>query len=210
MSGVTHIIAVEGLDALKYLEKIPADVERAAVRALNKATPRARTAISKGIRADVNLTATYLNTGDRLTVAKRARKGDLEGIVRGRTRPTSLARFTKDKPLAPGQVRRKKGIKLEVSPGVATYKSTAFVIPLRSGSDGALGNLGLAVRSETQPAKTYKPKLIGKNLWLLYGPSVSQVMYSVRNQGGVANDVAPDTAAFLEAEFLRLLNLDLK
>ena len=210
MIAPTYIVAVEGLDALRYMDKIPANIERAALRAVNKTTTRARTAAAKGILAQVAFPASYLNPSQgRLVVAKKARKGDLEGIVRARTRPTSLARFTKDKPLEPGQVRRAKGIKLEVGRGVATYKSKAFLIPLRSGNDGSLSNVGLAVRSDTKPKGTYKPKLIGKNLWLLYGPSISQILYSARNKGGVAEDIAPDTAAFLETEFLRQIKLEL-
>ena len=210
MIAPTYIVAVEGLDAIRFMDKIPADVERAAVRAVNKTTARARTAAAKAILAQVALPASYLNPSQgRLTVAKKARAGDLEGIVRGRTRPTSLARFTKDRPLAKGQERRKKGVRVTVKPGVAKFLSKAFLIPLRSGGDGALGNTGLAIRSETAPPGAYKPKLIGKNLWLLYGPSISQLLYSARNKGGVAEDIAPDTADYLEAEFLRLLKVDL-
>lgn len=209
MSGPTYVLAVEGLDALRYMETIPPAIERAALRAVNKTTQRARTAAARAIREQVNLPARYLGPSEgRLTVAKTAKRGDLEGIVRGRTRPTSLARFTNQKPLAPGQ-RRKQGVKVSVKPGVAKYLSRAFLIPLRSGNDGELGNVGLAVRSDHQPKGAYKPKLIGKNLWLLYGPSVSQILFSARNQGGVAEDIAPDTVNFLEAEFLRLVNLDL-
>jgi len=206
----TYVVAVEGLDALRYMDKIPAALERAAVRAVNKTTTRARTAAARAILGQVALPASYLNPAQgRLVVSKKARAGDIEGIVRARTRPTSLARFTKDKPLQPGQERRAKGVRVTVKPGVAKYLSGAFLIPLRSGADGALDNLGLAVRADQKPSGAYKPRLIGKNLWLLYGPAVSQILYSARNKGGVAEDIAPDTAAYLEAEFLRLVNLDL-
>jgi hypothetical protein len=39
------------------------------------------------------------------------------------------------------------------------------------------------------------------NLYLLYGPSVSQVF------AGVAQDISPDMADFLDAEFNRLMEL---
>lgn len=42
---------------------------------------------------------------------------------------------------------------------------------------------------------------LGKGLYLLYGPSVDQVFRDV------AKEISPDTADFLEAEFLRLVSL---
>jgi len=47
---------------------------------------------------------------------------------------------------------------------------------------------------------------VSKGLYLLYGPSVQQVFLD--NQGdGVADDLAPDALAQVEAEFARLLRL---
>ena len=72
----------------------------------------------------------------------------------------------------------------------------AFVMELRG------GNRGLAIRTDgSKPRGAYKPKPIGKNLFLLYGPSVDQVFRTV------SEDVAPDVADELEVEFNRLLDL---
>lgn len=211
MIAPVYVVAVEGLDALRFMDEIPASVRKNALRAVNKTTRDGRVAVRRGIQKQVNFSASYLNSGNRLT-AIPANAGNLEGRIVARTRPTSLARFTKDQPLAPGQRRRAAGVKVTVKPGVARFISGAFVIPLRSGADGSLSNRGLAIRSDTQPSGSYKPKRIGKNLWLLYGPSVSQLMYSARNPKGtgVAEEVAPELAAKLEAEFNRLIAADLK
>jgi hypothetical protein len=205
---MSYSIAVEGLEALRLFDDLPPRIERAAVRAINKTAPRARTAAARGVLAEVNFPASYLNPSQGRLVARKARRGHLEGAVSGRVRPTSLARFTKDKPLLRGQKPR-KGVRVEVHKGKAHYKLGAFLIPLRSGGDGSLGNVGLAVRSEVSPPKAYRPKKIGKNLWLLYGPSVNQVLYSLRNQRGVIEDIAPETLNFLNKEFLRLLDLEI-
>jgi hypothetical protein len=44
-------------------------------------------------------------------------------------------------------------------------------------------------------------------VWLLYGPSVDQVLFSARNNGGVVEEITPDVIADLEAEFGRLIDL---
>ena len=203
MSGPSVVVAVEGLGALDFIAELPRDIERAAYRALNKTVRRARTAASKAVRAQVRFPARYLNQ-DRLK-AVTAKKGDgLVAKVVGRDRPTSLARFSTGK-----AIRRKEGtgVRIGVRTGrAARFKARTFIIPLRS------GNVGLAVRTQGgKPANAYRPKRIGKDgrLWLLYGPSVDQVLFSVRNDGGVFTDIAPDTAEFLEKEFLRLLALEI-
>lgn len=208
----TYVVAVEGLDALRFMDDVSPAIKKAALRSVNKTVRDGRVMASREIRNQVALSASYLGpSAGRLSAIPASSTANLEGRIRARTRPTSLARFTKDRPLAPGQRRRSAGIKLTVKPGVARYLARAFLVPLRSGSEGDLGNLGLAIRSETKPAGAYKPKRLGKNLWLLYGPSVSQVMFSARNPkgSGVAEQIAPDLAVKLEAEFMRLIAADI-
>lgn len=207
MSGVSYAVVVEGLEALKMFDEIPTKIERAAVQAINKTTDRARADGKRRIISQVAFPASYLNPSQGRLTSRKASRGNLEGAVSGRVRPTSLARFTKDKPLSPGQQPR-KGVNLRIKPGAARFMRGAFLIRLRSGTSD-LGNIGLAVRSETQPPNAYKPKKIGKNLWLLYGPSVNQVLYSARNNGGVVEEIAPGARDFLNKEFARLLNLEI-
>ncbi len=210
---ITYIVAVDGLDEVTAgLEEEQRRIRRNAVRANNRTTRDGRVLAARSIRDQVNFTASYLSPSQgRLIVSQNATQANMEGKITGRARPTSLARFTKDKPLQPGQrsARRGKGVRVQVKPGVATYMKGAFLIPLRSGQDGSTNNLGLAVRSDTKPRGAYKPKRLGKNLWLLYGPSVSSILYSARNasrEGGVAGQIAPELAQKLEAEFVRLQN----
>lgn len=207
MSGVSYALVVEGLGALKMFDEIPTAIERAAIRAINKTTDRTRADAKRRALAQVAFPASYLNPSQGRLTSRKARRGLLEGAVSGRVRPTSLARFTKQKPQQPGQ--RSEGVTVTVKPGVARFKRGAFLIPLRSGASGELGNVGLAVRSETPPPGAYKPKKIGKNLWLLYGPSVNQVLHSARNNGGVFDEAAPGALDFLNREFARQLSLEI-
>lgn len=202
MNGDTFVVAVDGLSALRSMESIPADVKRAAVQAINKAADRGRTDAARRIREQVNLPASYLApSGGRLTVTKRATGADLEAAITGRQRPTSLARFA-----VSGVPNEHKGISVEVAPGFAKFMRRAFLIRLRAGSANldTNSNLGLAIRlrpGEVIHNKRVMMKLSG-NLYLLYGPSVNQIFASV------AQEEAPELADFLEAEFLRLMDLD--
>lgn len=202
--AATYVFAVEGLGALQSIGDIPDAVLLAARQAVNKTTDRARAAAAREIRRQVALPASYVTgANSRLQIIKKASGADLEGIIQGRQRPTSLARFVKGS-VTPGKAPP-QGIQVEVKPGQARFMKGAFLMKLKAGSQAldTQFNLGLAVRTKTgqKPSKAYNPMPIGKNLWLLYGPSVDQVFKSV------APDIAPDQARFLEDEFLRLMEL---
>jgi hypothetical protein len=193
-----YAIVVSGLDAANELKGMGDRVELNIVRAINKTIASARTTSARKIREQVNLPASYLNRPDRLGVTKKATRGDLEAIITGRHRQTSLARFATS-----GRVGGKPGTRIQVKPGLATFLPKAFFIRLRSGNtDGGPGNIGLAIRlpAGQRPSKAYKPTELGKNLWLLYGPSIDQIF------DDVATDISPATADALEAEFLRLMD----
>lgn len=191
-----YAFVVEGLSSLDGFADIPADIERAAVRAINKTVPWARTRSAREIRKQVNFPARYLSGQDgRLDITERARTGNLEGRITARQRPTSLARFVSNR-------TRRRGIRVTVKPGTARYIKRGFLLPLR-GAGGDLNNMGLAIRTNgAAPKGAYKPKKIFDNVWLVYGPSVDQVFKTVRE------DVAEDSADYLEAEFNRLLDLE--
>lgn len=210
------VVVIEGLtDLNQYLDGIPEAIERAATRAINKTARDGRVMFSRAIRTQVAFPASYVSPSNRrLYVSKYASKGDLEGVISAQNRATSLARFTKDQPLAKGKRRSKRGIKLTVKPGVARYTDSgsssikgAFVIPLKG--EDSLNNRALAVRSDTQPSGAHRPRKLGENLWLLFGPSVAQVLLSGNEDAGIAVDLAPEIATKLEAEFYRQQALDL-
>jgi hypothetical protein len=192
------VVSVDGLQgAADDVKSMGSNVELNIVRALNRTIDSARTASARMIRQQVNLPAQYLNRPDRLGVTKRAQRGDLEAVITGRSRPTSLARFA-----TYGRVRQRGGVDITVKPGHSVHLKKAFFVNLRSGNTDGLGNLGLAIRlpKGQRPDRAYKPQPLGDGLWLLYGPSLAQVF------DDVAVEITPSTADNFEAEFSRLMD----
>lgn len=193
---MTFSLFLEGLPDLS-VEDFDARTLSAARMAINKAADRARAASAREMLRQVNFPRGYLTGRDaRLTVTKHASNADLEAVITGRHRATSLARFVTGS--------FKGGLRATVKPGRASRIEGSFLMPLRQGDSGKLGNMGLAVRTAAgqKPRGAYRPKKLSENLWLLYGPSVDQVFKTVRE------DVRPGTETFLAAEFRRLLDLD--
>lgn len=179
-------------------------IETALLRSINKTADRARTLASQDIREQVAFPASYLApSAKRLFVSTKATKASpFEAVISGRDRPTSLARFTNQKPLGGGQRHRGGQVGVTVKPGVRRYIKRAFLITLNN------SNVGLAVRTDGGPPNNaYAPKEIGKNLWLLYGPSVDQVLSAASNGGGIYEEIVPETLDFLNDEFNRQLDL---
>lgn len=194
-------IAIEGLDALSALSEITPNVEKALIQALNKTADRGRTSADRRIREQVNFPASYLRPSlGRLAVVQRAGKGSFEARIRGSDRATSLAQFSKQKWLGGGNRRHAKGeVKVRVKKGgPQRVIERAFIMKLNN------GNQGLAVRTDgAKPKGAYKPKQIGKGLWLLYGPSVDQALVAASDGDGVVNEMTPETLDFLNSEFIR-------
>lgn len=195
------VLAVVGIrETAASLDKTEKEIDLALQRAMNRTADMTRTHVSRMIREKVNLTAGDLSpSGKRLFVAQRASAkagGSMEIRITGRGSPTSLARF------AGNQKRPKVRVKRA---GIARYIPGTFIINLKN------GNRGLAMRSEEKPAGAYKPKRMRNGLWLLYGPSIDQIL----RQPGIAGsntsfeDVEPWVAEKLEAEFWRLLNAEI-
>lgn len=199
----TYVIAIDGLET-RPLESLSGDILTAAARAINRTSDRARTAAARAIREQVAFPGSYLNPSEgRLNVTSYATREKLEAVVTARTRPTMLARF------AQGGAIGKAGVTVEVAPGFAKFMKKAFLIRLPAGRKGDVdtkSNLGLAIRlkpNEVIHNKRVMQRLKG-NLYLLYGPSVSQVFSTVRE------DIAPEISDTLGDEFIRLMELDLK
>ena len=201
-------LVIEGLEQLDSIEKLPQDIVRSARIAVNDAATRGRTLMGRDVLRQVNLPADYVAPRNkRLYVSKNATGTDLEAVITARSRPTSLARFAKES--RPG--RTKNGIRVEVEKGVTRTMGGAFLIRLRAGSEltDTKFNLGLAVRTKNgRPPPGYKPAPLGDNLWLLYGPAVSQIIYSERNNGGSATELTPEIQGMLADEFYRQMGLD--
>jgi hypothetical protein len=193
-------ITIEGLERLAEINSLDEDATTKARQAVNKATDRARARSAKAIAEQVAFPSGYLAPSKgRLTVSKKASNSDLEGRVRGQSRPTMLARFMK----GPAPQRGQSGVTVEVDHGRAVFMPKAFTIKLKGASE-TQHNLGIAVRLKPGETLRNKAKKIrnSRGLYVLYGPSVDQAFRLV------AQDESPDTAEFLEKEFSRLMKLD--
>lgn len=193
-------MGVEGISALRTLETLPDDVKTMAMRAVNYATKRARSEASRRMREQVNFKASYLSEGQgRLTIGRPATKADLQSKITGRFQPTSLARFVVGNPAA-----RKAGVRVEVAPGFAKLMKRAFIINLPQGKNldvaGGVFNRGLAIRLKPGERLQHKYKMVQMKdgLYLLYGPSVDQLLSTI------APEMLPDVEGWLEDEFARL------
>lgn len=193
-----YIVAVEGLsETIASIDEMPASVLRFARMAINTTTRKSRTLASRRIRDQVGFSATYLADGNgRLSITKSATENDLEARIRGRFRPTSLARFVSSS--------SSRGVRVRVKPGSSQLMKRAFLMRLRAGNAAidTKSNQGLAIRLQPGERIANKRQMIqvSGNLYLLYGPSVDQVFSSI------AEEIAPETSDMLEAEFLRLLD----
>lgn len=97
---------------------------------------------------------------------------------------------------------------MSVKPGSIKFMKKAFLVKLRRGTalTETVHNLGLAIR--LKPGENIKNKKAmpasktnknWKGVFLLYGPSVDQTFRSVAEQ------MEPEVKAFLEREYLRLM-----
>lgn len=194
-----YVVVVEGLRDID-LENAPARVKKFASQAVNHALRKTRTQAGRLMRQQIAFKARYLTGSEgRLQIVDFANPGNLEGKIKGRDRPTSLARFVRGSK-APGR----KGVTVRVAKGVSKKMRPAFVLSL------ANGNVGLALRLREGERVDNKKVMLqaafakgGKKksdsrLYLLYGPSVDQVFDTVRD------DVSDDALNFMEDEFFRL------
>lgn len=200
-------VFIDGVET-DLLQGLDSDARRmAAVRALNKIARDTRAKAARMIRDQVNFHMRFLSERDRrFYVSKPAARSSLEARITAQGRATSLAQFVRGQ-AKPG----KAGIYVEVQPGRARFMRRAFLIKLPQGTSPITDtkfNLGLAIR--LRPGETLKNKIearrVEKGLYVLYGPSVSQV-FRANDGSGVADDVSEPALNALEDEFLRLLGL---
>lgn len=185
-------------DLEQYFDGLPGVTTTAARLALNDTArgPAMKLARMK-MNSEINFPTGYLNK-DRLYVDKLATNADLEAVITGRDRATSLARFATS-----GSVGSRGGVTVSVAKGSSTSLKKAFLVKLRQGKtmDGSTFNVGLAIR--LAPGETIQNRtsthmtMLSGNVALLYGPSVDQVFKSV------ASDIAPNVADEVATEFFR-------
>lgn len=189
-------------DFTRYVRTVPDRAAQAMRMAINSTIKsKGRAAIKSKMLSEVAFPASYLNS-DRLKVTRLASNKDLEAVLTGRKRATSLARFLTGHPVP--NSKRKGGVTVRVKKGRSTYLKDAFVVRLNKGAslteDGY--NLGLAVR--LQPGEQLSNKRTGHKSWLipgrvalLYGPSVDQVF------SGAVEELQPKIADMVSTEFFR-------
>lgn len=177
-------------EAQEFFSALPEAAENAAMMAINQIAERDGLAMMRrDIEKQVNFPDGYLKCDDRLGVTRKATRKSLEAVVTGRDRATSLARF------APGQTpknTRRKGVRVQVKRGgPARFLDKAWLVNLNN------GNIGLATRDKRLISRAYKPVLLDRGVFLLYGPSVDQVFSTV------AQDSLPQIGKLLSKEFYR-------
>lgn len=200
-------IIIPNLKQLDFTRNLPNDVLRSIRIATNYAATRGRTAMGREVLRQVNLPPDYVSPRNRrLYVSKQAKNNDLEAVITARARATSLAQFVNGRNGGEGNAP----LSVEVHKGSVRRMPGAFLMKLKSGSQltDTKFNMGLAVRTRSgRPPASYKPVRVSDNLYLLYGPSVSQIIASSTSGKGVADELTPDIQAMLEEEFWRQMGL---
>lgn len=185
------------LDLENFLKATPDIANRAVAFAMNDVLGGQGLArFRKAVAAEVQFPAGYVD--DKITMEQRASPTRLIASVVGRQRPTSLARFATS-----GVVGSKGGITVRVKGGSKRMKE-AFLVRLNQGAgitdDGY--NVGLAIR--LKPGMTINKKdtsrmvHLGKDVVLLYGPSVDQIL-----NNEVADAETPEVVDAIATEFFR-------
>lgn len=193
-------VIAEGIkDIQRFYEALPDATLEAAVFAINDTVRDTVPEIRREMRKEVSFPSGYLEGGDRLYIKRKANKNTLEAVITGRDRPTSLARFAPAG--ATPENSRGREIMLRVKPGAVAKTRRAWLVNLRN------GNMGLAIR--LKPGESLKNtsgavllagsshKRPDANVYLLYGPSVDQVLR------GVADDLTPEILNKMASNFTR-------
>lgn len=187
MSVSINAVALDKLQG--FFEALPDIAQKAMSMAINQVADRDGLALLKSdMRDQVNFTKDYVD--GHLRVVRRASRSSLEAVIRGRDRPTSLARFARGQ--TPASTRR-TGVRVTVRGSKTEKLKKAFLVNLRN------GNTGLAVRiKEGESLRNSGAAVkLANNLYLLYGPSVDQVFR------GVAKDNSAAIGQLVTKQFLR-------
>ena len=195
---MTAVVLAAGLDDVaEYFQRLPEIATEAAYFAVNDTSRDSVPLLKRHMRKQINFPSNYLNH-DRLAVRRRATRTTLEAVISGRDRPTSLARFAEGATLDNSR-GRPIFIRVKGQGGEQIKLKRAFLVKLRN------NNVGLAIRlpAGQKPDNAYKPVPLTRGggqetgAWLLYGPSVDQVL------GNVKGDVQDDILEMLSKNWIR-------
>lgn len=203
-----NIISIGSAELKNYLETVPKIAQDAIRMAINTvASGKGMTRIKRAMTDEIAFPTGYLNS-DRLRLKKRATGTNLEAVIVGRKRATSLARFVTGGAMLANS-KTTGGVQVRVKKGKTTYLKNAFLVRLKSGASMSEDNynIGLAVR--LKPGETLGNKRTQHQAWLvpgkvalLYAPSVDQVFATVAEKQ--SNKIADDVAAEFHRNFARL------
>lgn len=199
MTVRTEIVALD--QALDYFRRVPDISARSARLAINSVANRGAIKLARErIYEEAAFPKGYLN-GDRLQVTKLAKESDLEAIITGRKRATSLARFASGQAIGS---QSRSGVRVTVRRGSSVHLRKGWLVRLKRGTSLTEDNynVGLAIRirpGERVVGKhsAHRSWLVQDSVALLYGPSVDQIF---RN---VAPEIADEIGGMVAAEFFR-------
>jgi len=185
----------------KLADSYGESINQAAVMAINDTVGMGHSRLKQDMMKRTTLSSSYIGDqkSGRLRVSRKATRGDLTASINARMRGTSLARFLTKTP------QRGQRVSLSITPGTPRTLTGAFLMNLGS------GNIGLAHRVKgnpnVHPFSKGAIKLKHKGLFLLYGPSVSQIMNQViENNDYIQADISSQLNIRFNAHFGRLLN----
>ncbi|HSU67762.1 MAG TPA: hypothetical protein VLJ39_12880, partial [Tepidisphaeraceae bacterium] len=199
---------IAGLEA--YFDAFPAKAAQAMSIAINYAARGpAIDLATEQMYKEVNFPPGYIED-DRLGVKQFSTPTQLEAVITGRDRPTSLARFQEGATFSGKRGKRGKNapgappasnVTVTIHPGEPQPFPGAFLVGLFAGKVLG-GNVGFAIR--LRPGDPVRGKSIGRQpvqIWpgvfLLYSVSVDQAF------GMVRHEIAPAVMDALEKEFIR-------
>lgn len=189
MSGIRIEIDASQLARVRSaLSDIKNGAERAITRALNSTAAKAKIEASKAIRAEVKLSASYVN--GKITVTK-ATFDSPQSSISAERRGVLLTQF-------PYTILARGGVSVRVSSSRGREKMpSAFVIPRLKNS----GVPGIALPKDI--ANRYrKSHYTGRLPYVvLHAPSVSQVLTEVKD------DISPDMDTYLATELDRQIGV---
>lgn len=199
-----HTAEFEGLEgAAEFFTKMPAVTNKAARMAINQVAQRGGLKLARdSIMDEIAFPKDYLKS-DRLGVTSLATDNNLQAVITGRKRATSLARFAA--PGTPIGSSLKSGVRVRVSKGGGgQVLRRAWLVRLNKGKSLTEDNynVGLAVRINDGDKvagkfSAHQSWLVPGVVALLYAPSVDQVFRTV------ADDIAPRVGDMTAEEFIR-------
>lgn len=185
-------VDIEGLEG--FVRRMPDVARQAQALAISDTAEWARNLAKREFLASVNLPDDAV-IARRFRVSQRATVARPESTITADRNPLGLSRFVvgpkkAGTPHPRTQVRVGGSVKTWSQPGGDNY---AFLIPTPNGAAG----VGLAIRTKEPLRNSRAARKIGRDLYLLYGPSVDQMF------GQMIPALIPRVRAKATAEFNR-------